>query len=90
MNYRFLCLLTTVAAALSYGQTGRATLTGIVTDPTGAVVANVPVKAVQVDTGTTVIGVTTETGNYTIAQMPIGPYEVTVEQPGFKKFKRPG
>jgi hypothetical protein len=51
-------------------------------------VANVPVKAVHVDTGTTMIGTTTDTGNYTIGQMPIGAYEVTVEQPGFKKFQR--
>lgn len=90
MNYRFVFLLTTIAAGLSYGQTGRATLTGVVTDPTGAVVANVPVKAVHVETGTTMIGTTTDTGNYTIGQMPIGAYEVTVEQPGFKKFQRTG
>jgi len=79
-----------ITAAFAYGQTGRATLTGVVTDPTGAVVANVPVKAVHVDTGTTMIGTTTETGNYTIGQMPIGAYEVTVEQPGFKKYQRAG
>jgi len=68
-----------ITAAFAYGQTGRATLTGVVTDPTGAVVANVPVKAVHVDTGTTMIGTTTDTGNYTIGQMPIGADEVTVK-----------
>ena len=90
MKFRVLSLLMTITAAFAYGQTGRATLTGVVTDPTGAVVANVPVKAVHVDTGTTMIGTTTDTGNYTIGQMPIGAYEITVEQPGFKKFQRTG
>ena len=56
MNSRVLSLLMMITAAFAYGQTGRATLTGVVTDPTGAVVANVPVKAVHVDTGTTMIG----------------------------------
>ncbi len=90
MNYRVLFLLGTLFASLGFGQTGRATLTGVVSDPTGAVIANVPVKAVHVETGTTIVGVTTETGNYTIPQMPVGAYEVTVEQPGFKKFQRSG
>jgi hypothetical protein len=34
--------------------------------------------------------VTTETGNYTISQLPAGIYDLTVELPGFKKFTRQG
>ena len=83
-------MLTLSAATVSYAQTARATLTGVVTDPTGAVVANVPVKATHVETGTTIIGTTSDTGNYSIPQLPVGAYEITVQQPGFKAFHRTG
>ena len=33
---------------------------------------------------------TTNTGNYTLANLPVGNYELTVDAPGFKKFLRPG
>jgi hypothetical protein len=83
-------LLATITAALTYGQTALATLTGVVTDPTGAVVANAPVRATHVDTGTVISGTTSQTGLYTIPQLPVGRYEVTVTQPGFKTFRREG
>jgi Carboxypeptidase regulatory-like domain len=34
--------------------------------------------------------VSTETGNYTLAQLPAGVYDLTVELPGFKKYVRQG
>ena len=42
------------------------------------------------DTGTVLTGTTSATGNYTITQMPIGRYQVTVEATGFKTFRREG
>jgi hypothetical protein len=71
-------------------QTGLATLTGTVTDQTGAVIAGVPIRAVHVDSGTVMETVTSGTGNYTIGQMLIGRWDVTVESPGFKTFRREG
>ncbi|MEP6962340.1 MAG: carboxypeptidase-like regulatory domain-containing protein, partial [Acidobacteriota bacterium] len=67
------------AGAPLFGQTGLATLTGTVTDPSGAILANVTVSALHVDTGTVLGGATSSTGSYTIAQMPIGRYSITVE-----------
>ena len=72
----FLSLLM-AAPALMFGQTAAGTLTGVVTDPSGAVIANVTVVATHVDTGTKIIGTTTRHGNYTIPQMPVGRYEIT-------------
>lgn len=77
-------------ASLMVAQTGLATLTGTITDQTGAVVPNVPIKATHVDTGTVLLGTTSATGNYSIPQMPIGRYEISVEAPGFKSFRREG
>jgi Carboxypeptidase regulatory-like domain/TonB-dependent Receptor Plug Domain len=83
-----LYVLLLIFAGASYGQTAAGTLTGVVTDATGAVVANVPVVATHVETGTRVTGVTSQTGNYTIAQMPVGRYVVTVTQTGFKTYRQ--
>ena len=87
MKSRFLFLLI-AAAASAFGQTAAGTLTGIVTDPTGAVIAGVPVTATRVETGTKIVGTTSQTGNYTIAQMPVGRYVITVTQTGFKTFRQ--
>ena len=77
-------------ATVSSGQTGLATLTGTVTDQTGAVMSNATISAKHVDTGTTLTGTSSATGNYTISQMPIGQYEIVVEQAGFKTYRRTG
>jgi hypothetical protein len=86
----FLSILLAAPGSLLFAQTGLATLTGTITDQTGAVVANAPVKAVHVDTGTVLLGTTSATGNYSIPQMPIGRYDISVEAPGFKTFHREG
>ena len=88
--FRLFLIASLVTSSSLYAQTGLATLTGTITDQTGAVVPNVPVKAVHVDTGTVLSGVTSATGNYSISQMPIGRYQVTVEATGFKTFRREG
>lgn len=68
----------------------RGTITGTVADPAGAVIANAAIEARNLETGVTYPVVTTSTGNYTIAQLPVGQYEVTATVPGFKKFTRSG
>src|SRR5436309_86022 len=40
------------------------------------------------ESGATYAAATTETGNYTLAQLPAGTYQVTVILPGFKKYVR--
>jgi len=83
-----LFLLVIATAASVFGQTAAGTLTGIVTDPSGSVIAGVPVVATRVDTGTVFTSVTSQTGNYAIPQMPVGRYVVTVTQTGFKSFRQ--
>lgn len=82
-----LLLLCLAGGSALFGQTGLASLTGQITDPTGAVMPNVTVNAKRVETGLVLQGTTTATGNYTITQMPIGRYEIQIEQPGFKKYE---
>ncbi len=59
-------------------------------DPAGAVVANAPIEAKNTSTGTVYKAQTSGTGNFTIAQMPVGVYEISVSAPGFKKAVRTG
>jgi hypothetical protein len=79
----FIVLITTIAAGITFGQTANGTLTGIVTDSSGAVIAGAPVIATHVDTDTRVTGATSQTGNYTIPQLPVGQY-VSVSEKHFR------
>jgi hypothetical protein len=78
----FLCSLA------AYGQGDRGTLTGTVSDPAGAVVANVALNVRNVETGADYQTASTDTGNYTLPQLPAGTYELTATASGFKKFVR--
>jgi hypothetical protein len=74
----------------SFAQSDRGTLTGAVTDSTGAVVPAAKVNVKNSETGAVSATVTTETGNYTLPSLPVGTYELTVEAPGFAKVTRTG
>ena len=71
-----------------FAQGDRGTITGTVTDPAGAVVANAMIQARNTATGTAYQAATTETGNYTFAELPFGTYELSITVPGFKKYVR--
>jgi len=81
-------LLLCGCAALA--QNDRGTITGTVADPAGAVVANAGIQARNTETGALYDAATTETGNYTLAQLPAGQYELSVTVAGFKKYVRQG
>ena len=83
----FLAVLLTVNSSLLFAQTGLATLTGVVTDPTNAVVAGSTIRATHIETGTVLTAVSSAAGNYAITQMPIGRYTVTTEAAGFKTYQ---
>src|SRR5678816_4350432 len=81
------CLLT---AGILVAQSDRGTVTGTVSDPAGAVVASAPIQARNVETGALYEAATSTTGNYTLVQLPVGNYELTVVVQGFKKYVRTG
>ncbi|MBB5338314.1 TonB-dependent receptor [Tunturiibacter gelidoferens] len=66
-------------------QTVTGTITGIITDPSGAVVAGASVLAHNTDTGVDSSVTTNSAGLYRIQFLPIGRYEVTVDAKGFNK-----
>ncbi len=72
----------------AFGQSDRGTITGTITDPAGAVVANAPIKVLNAATGATYQAASTATGNYTLSQLPTGIYELDLTVPGFKHYVR--
>jgi hypothetical protein len=68
-------------------QFSRNSITGQVTDQSGAIVANASVKAKEVNTSTVTEAVTNDRG-YFLMQLPIGTYDVTVMSPGFETATR--
>src|SRR4051812_7751557 len=76
-------LLLILAASVVPAQTFRGTILGSVTDPNGAVVAGAKITARNTSTGLERSTTTDDAGNYTLPELPIGPYEVRVEQTGF-------
>jgi hypothetical protein len=87
MNLRIIgCLLLLSIAALA--QSDRGTITGTIADPAGALVAGAAIELKNSDTGAVYQTETTASGNYTLAQIPVGAYELSVTVPGFKKYLR--
>jgi trimeric autotransporter adhesin len=95
-NIRGLCsfrllILTAFIMILSipfgYSQVTSGTILGTVTDPKGAVVAGA--KVVITNTATSVKSTTTTNpdGNYEVPYLISGPYQVTVDAPGFETFQ---
>ncbi len=87
-------VLSFVVLALSVfavGQELAATLTGTVTDASGALVAGATVGVHSEDTGADIRTVTTSsTGEFNITNIPAGRYMVTVKNEGFQTFVAKG
>ena len=77
------CLLVLAMSVGLYGQ-ALSTMTGTVSDPTGAVVPNAKVTITNTATQVVSHGVTSSAGTYTVTDLNSGTYTVQVEVPGFQ------
>ena len=82
-------LLLTVAAT-AHAQVDRATLTGIVRDPSDAVIGKATVKVTSLATNSVQTVSTTADGTYLVVNLAAGDYLVQVEAPGFQRFEQTG
>lgn len=78
----------TLAPSHSYAQEVTASISGTVTDPSGAPVDNAKVTAKDLDRGTTYSTTSNGSGIYNLPRMNVGRYEVRVESPGFQTAVR--
>ena len=83
-----LTILTVGATALWAQTAGEGTITGTVKDGTGAVIANATIAATNVATGITTSRTSTSSGDFTIAPLPPGIYNVQVSAQGFKSLSQ--
>src|SRR5262249_4156937 len=81
------CLFT---STLIFAQGTGGRITGRVTDPTEAVLANVKVTLVNEATGVSRDAQTNDTGDYNFVQVPVGTYRLEFDLNGFKKNIRRG
>lgn len=87
LRHILLVLLVASLAAPLYAQSmGTGTITGIVTDPSGATVAGASVTTLHLATRKSRTAKSDAHGSYSFTNMPIGQYTITVDNPGFKKF----
>ncbi len=80
----FACMLCLCVSA-AVGQTVTGSITGEVTDPSGAVVTGANVAALNLDTNVVTSTRTNPDGLFRIDFLPIGHYQVTVSATGFEK-----
>src|SRR6266852_1662671 len=79
-----LLVLICAGAPTSFAQSDRGTITGTVSDPSGAAVVGAKVSAVNTNTGASHETTTTSEGSYTLPELSATPYKISVEAPGFK------
>jgi outer membrane receptor protein involved in Fe transport len=74
--------------ALSFGQATSGILSGVVRDPSQAVIAGASVAATNTETGVTRSSVTNASGRYRVGELMPGKYQLTVSMAGFQKEVR--
>jgi len=84
MRVRIILAFFVLAATSLMAQTFRGTILGTVTDPSGAVVPGAKVVVRNVATGLERTTQTSADGSYSVSELPIGSYSVTVTQSGFQ------
>jgi hypothetical protein len=79
-----------LSGPVSQAQIYYGSIAGSVTDSTSAVVSGATITVKNVGTGAEYTATSSDSGNYTVSQLPIGTYEVRVKQSGFKEFVSTG
>jgi outer membrane receptor protein involved in Fe transport len=83
--FAVLALTVGAVAQVQYGQ-----FTGTVSDPTGAAIANAKVSVLNSATDLSTFATTNSSGNYSVKELPVGTYKLTVEAAGFKTTSNAG
>jgi hypothetical protein len=78
-----------LSSAVLFAQ-DTASITGTVTDPSGATVANAQVTLTEAQKGVSRSATANGNGEYSFAAMPIGRYDMSVVASGFKRYEAKG
>ena len=83
-------LFVAFGTSLIFGQGGTATILGVVHDTTGAVLPGVTITVKHIESGLSRIAISNERGDYNLQFLPVGPYELATDMPGFRQQVRRG
>jgi len=78
-----LALMVSLTSVRALAQADQGAITGLVLDPTGAIVANAQITLTNTDTGLVLQTQADSSGNYVFSPIKIGNYKVSVTAPGF-------
>src|SRR6202522_848728 len=84
LRLAFILLLLSEPVSI-FSQAGVASLSGLVTDPSGAVVVGAQVTATNVETQVSHSRTTDSSGYFTFVGLPVGHYKIDANQPGFQQ-----
>ena len=85
-----LLLLALVLQPTSFGQGITGSITGTVTDSTGAAITGATVTVTQIATNSVHMATTSDVGNFTVIQLAPGEYTVKIEKGTFKSYQQKG
>jgi hypothetical protein len=83
------CLLLVFSLSGLRAQSTNASITGRVTDPSKALIAGAKIAAINTATNFRYEVATNGSGEYYLANLPPGTYQIEIEKPGFKKLVKP-
>ena len=83
------CLLLVFSSSVLHAQSTSASLSGRVTDPSKAFIADTKVTAINTATNFRYETTTNNSGEYYLTNLPPGLYQIEIEKPGFKKLIKP-
>jgi len=87
---RILLLVLFLVCTSGFAQEFRATMSGRVTDTTGAIVPKASVTVTNTETGVSVHSTSNSAGEFTVPFLLPGKYSIAVAAPGFQKSLRDG
>jgi hypothetical protein len=87
-NLLFVSILFLCAGSVAFAQAGRGSISGLVSDPSGAIVNGAKVTALNHTTGVAVHTVTDQAGLYSFVSLNPGTYTVTASQKGFENVAK--
>ena len=73
-------------SAIALGQINTATVTGLVTDSSGAAIARAHLEIHSLDTGVVRSKETNEAGQFVFDFLPVGSYDLSIKAPNFQQL----
>ncbi len=85
-----LLLAVMLASAYAFSQQTTGSIRGMISDPTGAIVQNANITALQLETGLARATASDNSGNFVLLELPVGHYQLEISATGFQKYVQGG